>query len=141
MSFTNNAAAVKRQIMARMPGALEAMGSEAVSMVVAQMESGYGRPIRQTGALMADVSSQVSGDKVEVGNTLHYALYVHEGTCRMAGRPYTNLLLKCFTERNEFFVLAKLSGARRTGSTLSVTKRSQGGKDVVRMMRFRCKLV
>ena len=53
----------------------------------------------------------------------------------------TNLLLKCFTERNEFFVLAKLSGARRTGSTLSVTKRSQGGKDVVRMMRFRCKLV
>lgn len=88
MSFTNNAAAVKRQIMARMPGALEAMGSEAVSMVVAQMESGYGRPIRKTGALMADVSSQVSGDKVEVGNTLHYALYVHEGTCRMAGRPY-----------------------------------------------------
>lgn len=88
MSFTNNAAAVKRQIMARLPGALEAMGSEAVSMVVAQMESGYGRPIRKTGALMADVSSQVSGDKVEVGNMLHYALYVHEGTCRMAGRPY-----------------------------------------------------
>lgn len=94
MSFTNNAAAVKRQIMARMPGALEAMGSEAVSMVVAQMESGYGRPIRKTGALMADVDSQVNGDMVEVGNRLHYSLYVHEGTCKMAGRHYINDALR-----------------------------------------------
>lgn len=88
MSFTNNAAAVKLQITSRLPDALEAMGQEAVRMVVAQMESGYGRPIRKTGALMADVDSQVNGDRVEVGNRLHYSLYVHEGTCKMAGRHY-----------------------------------------------------
>ena len=88
MSFRNNAAAVKRQIASRMPDALQAMGKAAVSMVVAQMESGYGRPIRKTGALMADVDSRVRGSAVEVGNRLHYSLYVHEGTHKMAGRHY-----------------------------------------------------
>lgn len=88
MSFRNNVEAVKQQMRERLPDALEGMGQEAVRMVVAQMESGYGMPIRKTGALMADVDSQVSGDRVEVGNRLHYSLYVHEGTCKMAGRHY-----------------------------------------------------
>lgn len=68
--------------------AASAMGEAAVSAVRTQMEQGYASPIRETGALMADVSFTQSGRTVAVGSTLPYAAYIHEGTSRQAGRPY-----------------------------------------------------
>lgn len=70
---------------------MTAWGQEGVGLTVEQMESGYGKPIRKTGTLMRDVSFAVENsgpDSVDVGNTVNYAPYVHDGTSRMAGRPY-----------------------------------------------------
>ena len=69
-------------------GALDAMGGVAREAAVGQLLHGYGRPVRQTGALIGDVGYEVGDGVVDVGNGLGYALYVHEGTARVAGRPY-----------------------------------------------------
>lgn len=89
-TFKNNKAKVKATIAERMPDALRAMGNTAADLVRDNMESGYGKPIRDTGALIADVASQVNGDVAEVGNTLYYSLFVHEGTRKMSARHYIN---------------------------------------------------
>ncbi len=83
-----------KEIMARINeqayGYLVAMGTEAVKCINQQMESGYNKPIWQTGDLMRDVSYVVHNEtaSVDVGNTLEYAPFVHDGTSKMAGRPY-----------------------------------------------------
>lgn len=68
--------------------AAQAMGEAAVAAVRIQMLEGYERPVYRTGALLRDVSISVNGSTVAIGNTLPYAVPVHDGTCRMAGRPY-----------------------------------------------------
>lgn len=69
--------------------ALRAMGREAVQMIQGGMLTLYPKPPYDTGALLNDVQAgNLTADSIEVGNTLHYAPYVHEGTSRMAGRPY-----------------------------------------------------
>lgn len=70
--------------------ALTAMGTEAVGLIVQQMESGYWKPIRETGTLMGDVNYDVRAEDhaVDVGNSKEYAPFVHEGTSRMQARPY-----------------------------------------------------
>jgi hypothetical protein len=88
MSFKDNSGQVKSQMAGNVKAALAATGVEAVGLTVKQMQSGYGKPIRQTGDLMRDVSSEVDGDVVNVGNSLGYAPPVHEGTSKMQGRPY-----------------------------------------------------
>lgn len=83
------AAEVKAKNDRNVKAALAAMGETAVGATVAKMQSGYGKPIRKTGALMGDVSYDFSSDtSVAVGNTLNYGKFVHEGTYKMAGRPY-----------------------------------------------------
>ena len=66
------------------------MGIKAQNLILRQMQQGYGKPIRQTGNLQRDVQYEVNerAKVVRVGNTLEYASYVHEGTSKMAGRPY-----------------------------------------------------
>jgi hypothetical protein len=67
------------------------MGLKSVELILDSMESGYGKPIRQTGDLMRDVNHEVerSGENtVDVGNSLEYSKYVHEGTWKMTGRAY-----------------------------------------------------
>ena len=71
-----------------LPAAAQAMGKAAVSAVRAQMLEGYERPVYRTGALHNNVSFVLHGCTVTIGNTLPYAIPVHDGTCRMAGRPY-----------------------------------------------------
>ena len=68
--------------------AARAMGEAAVSVVRTQMLEGYERPVYRTGALHDNVSFTLQGTTVSIGNTLPYAIPVHDGTCRMAGRPY-----------------------------------------------------
>ncbi|MFA5378774.1 MAG: hypothetical protein WC455_23685 [Dehalococcoidia bacterium] len=91
MSFTDNSGKVKDQLGGNVKAALAAMGIEATGLINRQMQSGYGAPIRQTGDLMRDVSYEVgnsSPDTVDVGNSLEYAPFVHEGTSKLSGRPY-----------------------------------------------------
>ena len=75
--------------------ALTAMGIKAESLIIGQMLRGFGRPIRKTGTLIGDVNYEIHPDtrSVDVGNSKTYAIFVHEGTSRMAARPYiTNAL-------------------------------------------------
>jgi HK97 gp10 family phage protein len=91
MSFVDNSGKVKDQMAHNVQAALAAMGIEATGLIVKQMQSGYGKPIWQTGDLQRDVNSapQNSGpDTVDVGNSIGYGVFVHEGTSRMSGRPY-----------------------------------------------------
>jgi hypothetical protein len=82
VKLTDNSVKVKAQIDANLNLALEAMGIKAVGLIVNQMETGYGKPIRQTGDLQRDVTYEVENSgpgTVDVGNTLHYGKYVHDG--------------------------------------------------------------
>lgn len=89
--FSDNSADILRQMRGNVRKLMTAWGQEGVGLTVEQMESGYGKPIRDTGNLMRDVSFAVENsgpDSVDVGNTLEYAPYVHDGTYKMAGRAY-----------------------------------------------------
>lgn len=69
--------------------ALEVMGDTATALVRAQMRSGYASPVEETGALIADVQwTRRDEETILVGSTLPYAGAVHNGTARMAARPY-----------------------------------------------------
>jgi hypothetical protein len=88
--MTDNSRAVLRRVEGNIGAALDAMGTAAVGIIVRQMQSGYGKPIRQTGNLMRDVQYETDlGAKVtRVGNTLDYSIHVHDGTYKMPGRAY-----------------------------------------------------
>ena len=100
---------VKAKLDDNIHAALNAMGLSAVGFVVDMMKTGYSDPhpnrdyqgaidntgyhtdIRHTGDLMRDVNYEVerSGkNTVDIGNSLHSAIYVHEGTYKLKGRPY-----------------------------------------------------
>lgn len=69
--------------------AVTAVGEKCVELTVKNMESGYGKPIRQTGDLMRSITKEVIDDtSVVVGTNIKYAPYVHEGTYKMQGRPF-----------------------------------------------------
>jgi hypothetical protein len=87
--------------------ALTAMGIKAVAMVVHKMDKGYNDPhptldmqgrktggehtdIRWHGDLMRDVNYEVEPARkvVHIGNSLKYAIFIHEGTRFLKGRPY-----------------------------------------------------
>lgn len=89
-TFVDNSKQVLARVSINVGRALEAMGTEAVGMIVKNMQSGYGKPIRDTGNLMRDVQYHVSlnNKEVAVGNTLEYAPFVHDGTQKMAKREY-----------------------------------------------------
>jgi HK97 gp10 family phage protein len=91
VKFIDHSDEVLALVEANKKRALKAMGVTAEGLVVKKMQSGYGSPIRQTGDLMRDVNHEVEAsgkDTVDVGNSLKYAPFVHEGTRRMKGRPY-----------------------------------------------------
>ena len=91
VTLTDNSDKVLAQLEGNKEAALNAMGIKAVNLILLQMRQGYGKPIRQTGDLQRDVSYEVnnsSTDTVDVGNTLKYGPYVHDGTYKMAARPY-----------------------------------------------------
>lgn len=91
VKFTDNSAKVLAMIENNKKAALTAMGIKAVGLTVQKMQNGYGAPIRKTGMLMSSISSEVENsgkDTVDVGSNVEYAPFVHEGTSRMAGRPY-----------------------------------------------------
>lgn len=108
IKFVDHSGQVKLQMTGNKLRALTAMGIRAVALIVKQMQSGYhdphptrdsqGRPtggthtdIRFTGDLMRDVNYEVEAsapNTVDVGNSMMYAPFVHEGTYKLRGRPY-----------------------------------------------------
>ena len=108
IQLNDHSEAVLAQMDANVERALTAMGIKAVGLIVKQMESGYTTPhknrthgttsdggthtaIRETGDLMRDVSYEVGNSgagTVDVGNSLEYGVFIHEGTSRLESRPY-----------------------------------------------------
>lgn len=90
VTFVDNSKNVEAQMSSNISRALDALGVEAVGMIVKQMEKGYGKPIRLTGNLMRDVQyhASINNKEVAVGNTLSYAPFVHDGTIKMRKREY-----------------------------------------------------
>lgn len=108
IQLNDHSDAVLAQMDANVERALTAMGIKAVGLIVRQMESGYTTPhknrahgttsdggthtaIRETGDLMRDVSYEVGNSgagTVDVGNSLEYGVFIHEGTSRLESRPY-----------------------------------------------------
>lgn len=66
---------------------LEEIGIAAEGDVVGYMEKEH---IIDTGNLIGSITHRVLNDEsaVIVGTNVEYALYVHNGTSKMAGRPY-----------------------------------------------------
>ena len=88
VTMKDNSRVVIRTMDGNKKVALTAMATAAQGLILRQMQSGYGKPIRRTGDLMRDLSYDVDGDVAHVGSTLNYSTFVHEGTSRMQGRPY-----------------------------------------------------
>lgn len=89
VSFDDHSPEVKAKLEQNVKAALLAIGQKGVELTLGQMESGYGKPIRKTGDLMRDVQYDMRGENtVAIGNSLEYAPFVHDGTYKMAGRPY-----------------------------------------------------
>ena len=91
VNIINHSGKIKQMVEQNKKAALRAMGDRAVGLITQQMQTGYGKSIRDTGDLMRDVSFQVErsgAGTVDVGNTLKYATVIHEGTHKTAARPY-----------------------------------------------------
>ena len=109
IQLNDNSETVLTQMDANVERALTAMGIKAVGLIIKQMESGYTTPhknrpkgnvpsdggthtaIRETGDLMRDVFYEVGhsgAGTVDVGNSLEYGVFIHEGTSRLESRPY-----------------------------------------------------
>lgn len=89
VKFINDSNEVLQRLNAGVSAATQAAGIKAVNLILWQLQQGYEKPIRQTGDLQRDVAYQVVDDNtVRVGNRMEYAIFVHEGTSRMDGRPY-----------------------------------------------------
>lgn len=80
VKFDDHSPEVKAKLEQNVKAALHAIGQKGVELTLGQMESGYGKPIRQTGDLMRDVQYDMRGENtVAIGNSLEYAPFVHEG--------------------------------------------------------------
>jgi hypothetical protein len=90
LEFTDNSGKVKSQMEANMKRALTAMGLVGMETVTDTMNKGYGQPIYLTGDLQRSMTFNVNiaEQSVTWGSNLNYAVYVHEGTLRMTGRPF-----------------------------------------------------
>jgi len=70
--------------------ALTAIGTAAQEITLDYMKNKYYKDIHLTGDLKRDVNFKVraNDDAVDIGNSLHYGIWVHEGTGSMTARPY-----------------------------------------------------
>lgn len=96
IQFRDNSAAVKSQLAVNMTRALTAMGQVGLEMVLDTMNTKYKdkdgkqHPILLTGDLQRSMTFEVNdgGQSTTWGTNLTYGPHVHEGTARMAGRPF-----------------------------------------------------
>lgn len=90
VKLENNKKAVMDQLNRNKEKALTVMGEAAVEITTDYMEQKYYHPIHMTGDLIRDASHRPNAgqNEVQVGNSLEYAPWVHNGTRRMRARPY-----------------------------------------------------
>lgn len=87
--FKDNSDLIIKALEAKKKEALELIGKIGVSSVRDYMDNGYPKPVRDTGRLIESIDYQVTDeDTVEIGTEVEYGWYVHDGTYKMAGRPY-----------------------------------------------------
>ena len=84
----SHAAEITARLERNAASALDSAGRTAAALVRGRLQSGYGAPVRDTGALMDSIAHAVEGDTVYIGSPLPYAVCVHDGTSRMPGRPF-----------------------------------------------------
>jgi len=87
-TLKDNSKEVLKQFEHNIPRALTAIGEAAVEVTTDYMKKRYYRPIYLTGDLIRDVNYKVHERSVDIGNSLNYANWVHNGTMKMAARPY-----------------------------------------------------
>ena len=99
--FKDNSAVVLRQIGTNSQTAMQSAASMLVEAVQEQILYGYhtphGRPphteIVDTGRLFESIAAEVKRDSqnaysADVGTDVPYAIYVHDGTSKLEGRPF-----------------------------------------------------
>lgn len=91
VKFTNNSAAVLREMQAKKAAALEAIGARAETHAKALT------PV-DTGNLRNSMAHAVSGDAAYIGSNVEYAPYVEFGTSRNKAH---HMLKKAATEHGE----------------------------------------
>lgn len=109
----NNTDKIIDMIRANGQRALIAGATEAVGYIKDEMESGYGKPIRDTGTLIGsishhDVYTSENGIAIDVGTDIEYGKFVHEGTRRMRGRPFITDALNKNKERISMVIQQEL---------------------------------
>ena len=80
--------AAVRRLEGALPEALRAAAEACADRAAALMRGGYARPVIASGALLRDLRVRAEGRRAEIGNTLPYAVWVHNGTSRVPARPY-----------------------------------------------------
>lgn len=85
MQVENHIEDFLKQLEENRKEALSAMGEAAVSAVQEQI---IAMGAVDTGELLNSITYSVSEDSVTIGSACDHAVAVHEGTSRMAGRPY-----------------------------------------------------
>ena len=101
MVFKDNSAVILRKIGTNSQTAMQNAADMLVESVQEKMLYGYhtshGRPphteIVDTGALFESIQAEVRRDSqnafsVDVGTDKDYAIYVHDGTSKLEGRPF-----------------------------------------------------
>lgn len=102
MKLVNNTKKIMDQMANNIDVALDYIGQDLVTAAQYMMLYGYSKPhkhrhtgitdtkIYDTGALYKDLKAQKDWyyDTVHVGNSLPYAVFVHEGTRKVEARPY-----------------------------------------------------
>ena len=82
VKFTNNAKKAKEALQEAVEQALEAIGIQAEGYAKLELENSPRRI--DTGRLRNSISHETEKDAAYIGTDVEYALYVHEGTERMA---------------------------------------------------------
>ena len=90
ITFEDNSPQVLAKMKDNKQKALTALGHAIVEVTLDYMTHKYYKDIHLTGDLKRDVNFRIdpSKDELRIGNSLNYAIDVHEGTARMRARPY-----------------------------------------------------
>lgn len=125
VNFTNNTGTILRTLEGNKKRALRAMGTEAAGLVKKQMESGYARPVRDTGALMGSITHQEEENATIIGTDKKYALFVHDGHMTRGGGSLGNKLMSVV---NAVFAVLAILGVVNDPTTagLEDSRRAMG---------------
>lgn len=91
VTIRDHSGEVRELLKKNKEAALRAVGVESVGLIMDGMDTLYGKPIWLTGDLhrSIDYGVELSGEgTVDVGTNIEYAPFVHDGTRKMAARPF-----------------------------------------------------